>query len=110
VRVALGWAKMAVVAAQNPRETMDRELQVLAKSVHVDALAKAERALCVDLAATLLFSAIDLAATLLFSAMQAERALSDAGIQLLNVSDYAQTRGSLLGGEEERSSQVDVQL
>jgi hypothetical protein len=54
--------------------------QVLAKSVHVDALAKAERA------------------------------LSDAGIQLLNVSDYGQTRGSLHGGEEERSSQVDVQL
>ena len=71
---------MAVVAAQNPREKMDREFQVLAKSVHVDALAKAERA------------------------------LSDAGIQLLNVSDYAQTRGSLHDGEEERSSHVDVQL
>ena len=78
--MALGWAKMAVVAAQNPREKMDREFQVLAKRVHVDALAKAERA------------------------------LSDAGIQLLNVSDYGQTRGSLHGGEEERSSQVDVQL
>ena len=45
MRVALGWAKMAVVAAQNPREKMDREFQVLAKRVHVDALAKAERAL-----------------------------------------------------------------
>ena len=45
MRVALGWAKMAVVAAQNPREKMDREFQVLAKRVHVDVLAKAERAL-----------------------------------------------------------------
>jgi predicted protein tyrosine phosphatase len=35
VRVALGWAKMAVVAAQNPREKMDREFQVLAKSVRL---------------------------------------------------------------------------
>jgi hypothetical protein len=84
VRVALGWAKMALVASQNPREKMDREFQVLAESVHVDALAKAERA------------------------------LFDAGIQLLNVSDYGQdygkTRDSLDGREEGSKSKVDVEM
>ena len=85
-QVALGWAKLALVATLNPKENLDMAFKVRAERVHVDALAKAERA------------------------------LYDAGIQPLNVSDYGQTRAggketdNLDGGGGERPSEAKVKM